>query len=141
MNAEALTVEDISKLIECYEECIEHAFDSFTKVQDASMELTDYLTEHTPLTGNWRLRGFQNVSRMMRPYTKWIPNYLKKMKHGEVPELPPEVVIKLEDITKEAGDWKKMFNAEVRDYKELRGLYKQSLYNSDGTLNFVDWLS
>lgn len=55
MNAEALTVEDISKLIECYEERIECAFDAFTKVQDASMVLADYLTEHTPLTGNWRL--------------------------------------------------------------------------------------
>lgn len=141
MNAEALTVEDISKLIECYEERIECAFDAFTKVQDASMTLTAYLIDHTAMNSNWRISGFQNVSRMMSPYTKWIPNYLKKMKHGEVPELPPEVVIKLEDIIKEAGDWKKMFNAVVRDYKELRGLYKQSLYNSDRTLNFVDCLS
>ena len=141
MNAEALTVEDISKLIECYEERIECAFDAFTKVQDASMTLTAYLIDHTPMNSNWRISGFQNVSRMMSPYTKWIPNYLKKMKHGEVPELPPEVVIKLEDITKEAGDWKKMFNAAVREYKELRELYKQSLYNSDGSFNFIAWLS
>ncbi len=70
MIPNALTIEDIRKLIDHYEECIEHAFDSFTKVQDASMELTDYLTEHTPLTGNWRLRGFQNVSQTMSPYTK-----------------------------------------------------------------------
>lgn len=141
MNAEALTVEDISKLIECYEERIECAFDAFTKVQDASMTLMAYLIDHTPMNSNWRISGFQNVSRMMSPYTKWIPNYLKKMKHGEVPELPPEVVIKLEDITKEAGDWKKMFNVAVREYKELRELYKQSLYNSDVSFNFIAWLS
>ena len=141
MIPNALTIEDIRKLIDHYEECIEYAFDSFTKVQDASMTLTAYLIDHTPMNSNWRISGFQNVSRMMSPYTKWIPNYLKKMKHGEVPELPPEEVIKLEDITKEAGDWKKMFNAAVREYKELRELYKQSLYNSDGSFNFIAWLS
>lgn len=140
MNAEALTVEDISKLIECYEERIECAFDAFTKVQDASMSLTAYLIDHTPMNSNWRISGFQNVSRMMSPYTKWIPAYFRKMKKGEVPELPPEVVIKLEDITKEAGDWKKMFNAAVKDYKESRGLYKQSLYNSDGDFDITAWL-
>ncbi len=63
------------------------------------------------------------------------------MKHGEVPEFPPEMVIKLEDIIKEAGDLGKMFNAVVREYKELRELYKQSLYNSDGTYNILGWLS
>ncbi len=141
MNAEALTVEDISKLIECYEERIECAFDAFTKVQDVSMTLTAYLIDHTPMNSNWRISGFQNVSRMMSPYTKRIPAYFRKMKKGEVPELPPKVVIKLEDITKEAGDWKKMFNAAVREYKELRELYKQSLYNSDGSFNSIVWLS
>ena len=78
---------------------------------------------------------------MMSPYTKWIPAYFRKMKKGEVPELPQKMVSELEDITKEAGDWKKMFNAAVRKYKELRELYKQSLYNSDGSFNFIAWLS
>lgn len=100
MIPNALTIEDIRKLIDHYEECIEYAFDSFTKVQDASMELTDYLTEHTPLTGNWRLRGFQNVSRTMSPYTKWIPVYHRKMKKGEIPELPQKMVSELENIVK-----------------------------------------
>lgn len=141
MNAEALTVEDISKLIGRYEEPIECAFDTFTKVKDASMTLTAYLTEHTPMKSNWRISGFQNVSRMMSPYTKWIPAYLRKMKKGEVPELPQKMVSELENIVKEAGDWKKMFNAVVRDYKESRRLHKQSLYNSDGAFNITDWLS
>lgn len=35
----------------------------------------------------------------------------------------------------------KMFNAAVKDYKESRGLYKRSLYNSDGSFNITDWLS
>lgn len=61
MNAEALTVEDISKLIECYEESIKCAFDAFTKVQDASMTLTAYLTKHMTMKSNWRIGGFQNV--------------------------------------------------------------------------------
>ena len=141
MNAEALTVEDISKLIGRYEERIECAFDTFTKVKDASMTLTAYLTEHTPMKSNWRISGFQNVSRMMSPYTKWIPAYLRKMKKGEVPELPQKMVSELENNVKEAGDGKKMFNAAVRDYKESRRLYKQLLYNSDGAFNITDWLS
>ncbi len=106
------------------------------------MALMDYLTERTPMDSDWRIRGFQNVSRMMNPYTKWIPTYLRKMmKHSEVPELPPKMVSELEDIIKEAGDWKKMFNTTVREYKQLRELYKQSLYNSDGTFNVIEWLS
>lgn len=141
MNAEALTVEDISKLIGRYEESIECAFDAFTKVQDASMTLNAYLTEHMSMKFNWRISGFQNVSRMMSPYIKWIPAYFRKMKKGEVPELPQKMVSELENIVKEAGDWKKMFNAAVKDYKERRGLYKQSLYNSDGSFNITDWLS
>ncbi len=141
MNAEALTVEDISKLIECYEERIEYAFDAFTKVQDASMTLTAYLIDHTPMNSNWRISGFQNVSRMMSPYTKWIPAYFRKMKKGEVPELPQKMVSELENIVKEAGNWKKMFNAAVKEYKESRGLYKQSLYNSDGAFDITAWLS
>lgn len=141
MNPNALTPEDITKLIDGYEERIEYAFGALTKVQDASRALTEYFTEHMPLGSDWRISGFNNVSRMMSPYTKWIPAHLRKMKHGEVPELPLEMVNELEDIIKEAGDWKEMFNAEVRDYKELRGLYKQSLYNSDGTFNIIEWLS
>lgn len=105
------------------------------------MGLTDCLTEHTPLKSDWRICGFQNVSRMMSSYTKWIPTYLRKMKHGEVPELPQKMVSELENIIKEAGDWKKMFNATVREYNKLRELYKQSLYNSDGTFNVIEWLS
>ncbi len=31
MKADALTIEDITKLIGRYEECIEHAFDAFQK--------------------------------------------------------------------------------------------------------------
>ncbi|MGO4865378.1 hypothetical protein [Ligilactobacillus ruminis] len=77
----------------------------------------------------------------MSPYTKWIPAYLKKMKKGEVPELPRKMVSELENIVKEVGDWKKMFNAAVKDYKENSGLYKQSLYNSDRPFNITDWLS
>lgn len=141
MEADALTIEDISKLIERYKECIEHTFGASTIVQDVSMALTDYLTEHTPMDSDWKISGFQNVSRMMSPYTKWIPTYLKKMKHGEVPELSQKMVSELEDIIKEAGDWKKMFIAAVREYKELRELYKQLLYNSDGTINVIEWLS
>lgn len=141
MNAEALTVEDVSKLIGRYEESIECAFDAFTKVQDASMTLTAYLTEHMPMKSNWRISSFNNVSRMMGPYTKWIPAYLRKMKNGEAPVLPQKMVSELENIVIEAGDWKEMFNAAVRDYKERRGLYKQSLYNSDGSFNIADWLS
>lgn len=50
------------------------------------------------------------------------------------------MIIKLEDIFKEAGDWRTIFNATVRDYKQLRELYKQSFYNSDGTFDFVGWI-
>lgn len=32
MKADALTIEDITKLTDCYEECIEHAFNALTKV-------------------------------------------------------------------------------------------------------------
>lgn len=141
MNPNALTIEDITKLIEGYNERIGYAFDALTKVQDASMTLTSYLTEHMPMKSNWRISGFQNVSRMMSPYTKWIPAYLRKMKKGDVPELPQKMVSELENIVKEAGDWKKMFNAAVRDYKEHRGLYKQSLFNCDGSFDITAWLS
>ena len=141
MNPNALTIEDITRLIEGYNERINSAFGALEEVGDASMALTDYLTEHTPMGSNWRISGFQNVSRMMSPYTKWIPAYLRKMKKGEVSELLPEMVNELEDIIKEAGCWKNMFSAAVRNHKELRGLYKQSLYNSDGSFNIIDWLS
>lgn len=77
---------------------------------------------------------------MMSPYTNWIPSNLRKLKRGEVPELPRKMIIKLEDIFKEAGDWRTIFNATVRDYKQLRELYKQSFYNSDGTFDFVGWI-
>lgn len=76
MKADALTIEDVTKLIGRYDECVEQAFEALTKVQDASMTLTDYLTEHTPMVSDWRISGFQNVSRMMSPYTKW--SYLSK---------------------------------------------------------------
>lgn len=55
--------------------------------------------------------------------------------------MPQKMVSELENIVKEAGDWKKMFNAAVRDYRERRGLYKQSLYNCDLAFYITAWLS
>lgn len=56
---------------------------------------------------------------MMSPYTNWMLSYLSKLKRGEVSELPQEMIIKLEDIAKEAEDWRTMFSAAVSNYMEL----------------------
>lgn len=83
------------------------------------MELSEYRTDQETLTNKRGLRGFRNISWMMSPYTNWMLSYLSKLKRGEVSELPQEMIIKLEDIAKEAEDWRTMFSAAVSNYMEL----------------------
>lgn len=119
---------------------LKYAFDAFKRVQNVAIELSEYRTDQKPITNKRGIRGLWNISCMMSPYTNWMLSYQSKLKRGEVPELPQKMIIKLEDISKEAVDWRTIFNATVRDYKQLRELYKQSFYNSDGTFDFVGWI-
>lgn len=104
METYELTQEDFQSLGDRYVKRIEYAFDAFEKVQNLSMELTDYLNEQKLLTNRKGHCGFRNNLRMMSPYTNWIPSYLKKLKGGKVAELPQEMIIKLGDISRKDGD-------------------------------------
>ncbi len=62
---------------------------------------------------------------MMSPYTKTLPEYLKQRKKGLIKDdIPQEIISEMEMIASEAQDWRLMFKAAVKQYKETWNDYR-----------------
>jgi len=121
-----LPLEEANQLVDKYIACISSAFDALTEVQDAAMDLTDKIISGKIFPfGTRHYTGFNNVLHMMSPYTKMLPAYLKQRKKGLIKDdIPQEIIYEMEMIASEAQDWRVMFNAAVKQYKETWNDYR-----------------
>ena len=136
------TEEPLTHLIEAWNEHKTIANDALQKLTTANEELTAYLTEHKPLPDKYRLYSkLRRLNSYMSIYTNKLPLYLKQVRSGKINHKNADQLPILEDICNEAQCWKRDYNEAVKTYNTLTDLYRLSFYNSDGTFNFVDWIS